>query len=795
MIVPDNNNSILRLTQKSMCFFCLLLLVSASLCGQGAVNFSNAPGKVLLNPEEIRLVTDRDIYVAGEEVLFSVTQVGRLTHTPGTISRVVYVDLLDSHRTPVVQVRAGSDGFTGAGAFRIPDTLRTGNYFIRSFTSLMKNYPQSLFAYRMITVINPFRSLASIKIPPSDHQADSVVFFPETGALVAGLQSRVGIRCFNDAGDPVVTRGTVLTASGDTAAVFSTDRFGSALFTLTPPDAGRLSLITTDRTGAGRRFEMPRVQAAGVTFYASPQDNKGGVILRLAASAGYTPGMVKVIIAPVCFSPVVKEVYAAGSQDVTFESGTLPEGLARITVADMQGRELASRWYYHSRIPGLQLDVSISSATISLRDKAEVSVRATDGNGKTLAGVMSVSVVKPVLVNEHRFDEFARNLQFPSVQAFRTEMKLPGINDYLIFSEENGDLRVPSGAQGDIVYLPEPEGHLISGVVRDSETDEPLAGEDLSLSIVGRSARCTFTKSDSEGRFRFPVMEYGRKEIVIQRLRPAERGYYIDLIDPFLFEMRLRQVPGPYYPDTTRLDELNDAIVSMQVSNIYDPFLRKRSARLFSGNFPGFFGEPDRTVILSDYIQLSTLREVFKELVPGLASGGREENLTLTLTNRYPGISFNSPPLVILDGVPVYDLDKLLDIPSSRIEKVEVLSVRYFTGDIVTDGIINIVSHKGDLSAMEFDRSILRQEYDMLLDSYDIFAPDYSTDSLRLSRIPDYRNTLYWNPSVMTDSHGEAAVDFWTSDEAGEFLVITEFTASDGRRGRKVIPFRVAKKL
>jgi hypothetical protein len=186
---------------------------------------------------------------------------------------------------------------------------------------------------------------------------------------------------------------------------------------------------------------------------------------------------------------------------------------------------------------------------------------------------------------------------------------------------------------------------------------------------------------------------------------------------------------------------------------------------------------------------------VFKELVPGLTSSGKDDNLSLTLTNRYPGMSFNSPPLVILDGVPVYDLDKLLDIPSSRIEKVEVLTVRYFTGDIMTDGIINIVSHKGDLSAIEFDRSILRQEYDTLLDSYDIFAPEYSTDSLRMSRIPDYRNTLYWNPSVRTDSGGGASVEFWTSDEAGEFFVITEFTATDGRRGRKVTPFRVAKNL
>ncbi|MDZ7633343.1 MAG: hypothetical protein U5L72_02435 [Bacteroidales bacterium] len=33
-------------------------------------------------------------------------------------------------------------------------------------------------------------------------------------------------------------------------------------------------------------------------------------------------------------------------------------------------------------------------------------------------------------------------------------------------------------------------------------------------------------------------------------------------------------------------------------------------------------------------------------------------------------------------------------------------------------GIINVVSRKGDLSLLEFDGSVFRQEYDMLLDSY-----------------------------------------------------------------------------
>jgi hypothetical protein len=793
MKLPVKHISLPRTLKELFLPVIIFLMLPVSLCGQTVKIPGTGFSDNALNIEEIHLVTDRDIYIAGEQVYFSVSQTGRLTHTPGTLSKVVYVDLLDSYKTPVIQVKTGTDGFTGSGVFRIPDTLRTGNYFIRSFTNLMKNYPQALFAYRMITVVNPFRSLTAIKVPPSDHLADSVVFFPETGSLVAGLKSRLGLKCFNAAGDPVVISGTVLTAAGDTVAAFTTDRHGTALFELTPPDAGKLSMAVTDRNGAGRRFDLPKVMDAGLTFHIGPGSTQGEVSLRLAVNDRLRGTPVKVVYSPVCFAPVVKEVFSAGNPVVTFEPGSVPAGLARVTVTDTDGQELASRWYYHASLPPAKLDVSISSALLSSREKGSVALKISDGSGNPLAGVISVSVVKTALVNESSYDELAGNVQLPSVQSFRTEIEEPDINDFLVFCDENGDLRGSSGLKGEIVYLPESEGHLITGVVRDIETDEPLAGEELTLSVVGRTARCSFTRSDSDGRFSFPVMEYGRKEIVIQRLNPGEGGYYIDLNDPFLFEMRLSRFPGPYYPDTTRLRELNDAIISMQVSSIYDPFLKKGRVSLSGETLRGFFGEPDRTVQLSDFIQLTTLREVFKEIVPGLTTSGRDENLTLNLANRYPGVVFNAPPLVILDGIPVYDLEKVLDIPSSQIEKVEVLSARYFTGDIILNGIINIISHKGDLSVLDFDRSILRQEYDMLLDSYDVAAPDYSTDSLKISRIPDYRNTLYWNPAVRTGADGSASVEFWTPDEEGEYCIIADCLAADGRRARKVTPFKVAK--
>ena len=745
------------------------------------------------NLEEIYLQTDRDIYVAGEEVFFRTLQSGRLTHDPGTISKVVYVDLLDSYRTPVIQVRTGTDGVTGAGVFRIPDTLRTGHYFLRSFTNLMKNYPQALFAYKRISVINPFENLSRMKIPPSDHQPDSVVFYLETGYLISGLQTRTGVKCFNGDGDPVMTNGLVMNNAGDTLARFRTDRHGTALFTVTPPDNSSLFLIASDGKGTGRRFAMPPVRESGLMFKVSADNRSGALSILCETSEGFKTGAVSVSYSPVSSASLEKKVYPDANPEVTFAPASLPEGLARITVREMSGAELGSRWYYRETKPDITFNVFISSDEPAPREKAEITIKAVDGRGNPVATGISVAVVKPVLTVRNHYSDLARRIQLPSMQAFSTEMNLPDINDYLIFCDETSVLDKPGINGSEIIYLPEPEGHLVRGYVRDRNTGEPLAGEGLSLSLVGRTARCSFTTTGAGGEFSFPVREYGRKEIVIQRLSPESNGYFVDLNDPFLFEMRLDQQPGAYYPDTTRLNELNEAIISMQVRNIYDPFLKKKNVKLFEGNFPDFFSVPDRTIILSDFIELTTLREAFKEIVPGLSSTGRDEKSSLRLVNRNPGMPFSGPPLVIIDGVPVYDLERVLDIPSSTIEKIEVLNTRYFIGGIILDGIINIVSRKGDLSLMDFDRSIFRQEYNMLLDSYSVVAPDYSSDTLKMSRIPDYRNTLYWNPAVASDNMGNASVTFWTSDESGEYIVIVEGVTADGRHGRSVTSFSVVK--
>ena len=61
------------------------------------------------------------------------------------------------------------------------------------------------------------------------------------------------------------------------------------------------------------------------------------------------------------------------------------------------------------------------------------------------------------------------------------------------------------------------------------------------------------------------------------------------------------------------------------------------------------------------------------------------------------------------------------------------------------------------------------------------FIPDYNVDANKRERIPDFRSTLYWNPTVKTDASGKALVNFYSSDDLGLVKIIVNGMTADGR--------------
>lgn len=738
--------------------------------------------------EELYITTDRDLYAAGEKVWFRIYKLKGLTLDHSDFGKVAYVDILDLENNPVGQLKIEMSGYSGSGHFILPDTLGTGNYILRSYTNWMQNFSKDLFAYKSISVINPFDKITNFNIPYLFQEADSVIFYPEGGHLQAGLKSKLGFRILDKKGNPVKMNGFLTDEKNDTLCSFRTGNNGFGFVSVRPSDQSRIYLISSEKK-QHRKFPLPVILKEGILLTADGKNEYSQAIIKLNISTDYVlkgdniylqiyssglSGTRKNLI------PVTKPEFMIGENDI-------PYGISHLSIVDGQGKILTDRWISREGTRLINYKINLPEKKLSARENIKIDISATDANGNPVKSDFSVSVVKSVTANR-KIMGFEHCRQLPGMAPIVEDCDLADVNDFLVFYKPHDRFQTDSinGVNPEKMYIPELEGHLISGNLRDKVSGEPLQRENITLSFVGKTARCLFTKTDSSGNFNFVTKEHGLKEIVIQPLIPGKECY-VDLNNPFPSGYSDYN-HGLFCLDTNHLDNINNVIISMQINNIYEPFYQYQAGSQESNPEYNFYGKPDNSILMSKYIELTSVKEIVAELIPGVVTTKNNGRVNFRLTKPYQTKPFENGPLVLVDGVPVYDLNKVIGINSNEIEKVDVLIDRYFISGNVIDGILHFITKKGNLSAFDLDRSVFRMEYDLLEKKNAFYSPDYSLDSLKNNHLPDFRNTLYWNPDLQTGPDGKASAQFYSSDETGEYIICIDGVSEDGKRGNASFP-------
>jgi hypothetical protein len=168
--------------------------------------------------------------------------------------------------------------------------------------------------------------------------------------------------------------------------------------------------------------------------------------------------------------------------------------------------------------------------------------------------------------------------------------------------------------------------------------------------------------------------------------------------------------------------------------------------------------------------------------VPGIILISGKQGYEMKITNPLTGIFYNEPPLVMIDGVIVNDLTVLVDLNPETVEKVEVVKTPYLIGDMILHGIVNVITRSGNFSKITMPEYAVILPYRVADESSAFSLPDYSDEKNMLSRTPDLRNTLYWNPSVNTRMNGEADIEFRTSDQPGIYVINIEGISGNGEK-------------
>jgi hypothetical protein len=177
------------------------------------------------------------------------------------------------------------------------------------------------------------------------------------------------------------------------------------------------------------------------------------------------------------------------------------------------------------------------------------------------------------------------------------------------------------------------------------------------------------------------------------------------------------------------------------------------------------------------------MEEVLREYVEGIRLRKNNNSFNLRLYNDSYQNYFETEPLVLLDGVPVFDINQLIAFDPLKIKKIDLLNQQFYQNKFVLNGILSCNTYKGDLDGFILDPNALVFAYEGLQLKREFYQPAYKEDKKTLNGLPDFRNVLLWNPELSTDTQGKQKVSFYNSDIAGKYLVVIQGISQNGVAG------------
>ena len=93
----------------------------------------------------------------------------------------------------------------------------------------------------------------------------------------------------------------------------------------------------------------------------------------------------------------------------------------------------------------------------------------------------------------------------------------------------------------------------------------------------------------------------------------------------------------------------------------------------------------------------------------------------------------------------------------------------------------------------QLDRRATILDYDGLQLKREFYSPVYETTNQSSSRIPDFRNVLYWSPDIQIDSKGKKTISFYTSDQENAYTVFIQGLSASGKAGSTTFNIQVKK--
>jgi len=244
--------------------------------------------------------------------------------------------------------------------------------------------------------------------------------------------------------------------------------------------------------------------------------------------------------------------------------------------------------------------------------------------------------------------------------------------------------------------LPEVEGHLVQA--RPAEATAIVA--QTRLVMVGKQNAVFDGQWQPDGTWLYYTTGlYGRRPAMLSTYDAEGQPVAMQFVSPFA---RILPLDLPKLEVGCSEADLQRRALGAQHEQDITDWLAGDSL-LFSADL--LSGEPRFSYDLDEYTKFKSVREILIEFVRGVKRDrvhGVNQLFTIDPVMReYSRWS----ALVLLDGMPVFDIDDILDYDARLLKYVMIYPERYTFGSTIYGGIISFVSQKGLLSNFNLDRT------------------------------------------------------------------------------------------
>lgn len=742
--------------------------------------------------EKVYLHIDRSFYLTGETMWFKVYLLDASLHKLDGLSKVVYVEVVDANDRAVVQAKVEMKDGLGSGNLFLPATLNSAQYKLRAYTSLMRNYPPEFYFHTIFKLVNPFIKPSE---PISISQKFEAHFFPEGGNLVLGLKSKVAFQVTDQTGKGIACKGAVLNAANDTIVKFMPLKFGIGYFYFTPRAREEYYAVISDERGSKGKFNLPAIKEKGFVIAMQEKENQLEVkVSRQTTELNHSALYMLVHTRNIISKAEVKFFQDPVEVNFQIDKSKLGDGISHILIFDENLQPVCERLLFKRPTLRLNPEIQTDSKVYEKRGSVKLSIGSKLPANISIAVYKSDSLLQPWKNGIAEYvmlsSDLKGTIEFP--EYYFTE------NDP-IAAEAADNLMLTHGWRrftwDDVIkpktpdYLPEYRNHVIKGIVRHP-SGEPASYIITYLSSPSKSVSLNVARSNSKGEVAFQTKNlYDTRPIIIQTNPKKDSIYSVELTDPFSHQFTNDPLPILESSPMVR-KQLLERSIDMQVTDIYRGGTSIAQVAIDSTSF---YGKPYGTYLLDDYTRFPIMEEVFREYVKNVMVRKTKDNFHLYVSDMVNRIIFDTDPLILFDGVPVFDTDKLMALSPLKIRKIEVFDRKYFLGIMAFPGVVSCSTYQGDLAGFEIDGKKVAIDYEGLQRQTEYYSPKYPDQAHRESRMPDNRSLLFWKASVNVSSSAPAQIEFFTSDKSGNYQVVVEGISTEGIPGSATYGFEVKK--